>query len=114
MRREFVETREFTKNWQVLGFTDKDLARLQAELLENPKLGPVIQGTGSLRKMRFSYPNRSKRDSVRVCYVDFPSYNLTFLITVYAKNEKDTLSKQECNEIKKFIALIENELNRGA
>ena len=46
--------------------TDKDLQRLQGELLQNPKCGYVIQGTGGFRKMRFAFPRRGKRSGLRV------------------------------------------------
>ena len=112
MRRTFVQTHEFSRNWDRLGFVDDDLRSLEEHIMENPKRWPVIRGTGKLRKMRFAFQNRSKRDSVRVCYVDFDVYAVTYLITVYPKNEKDSLSQHECNSIKKFIDILEAELAR--
>lgn len=47
MIRSFIQTSEFTRNWDRLGFTDDDLQRLEMELLRNPKAGEVIKGTGS-------------------------------------------------------------------
>ena len=43
------------KNWDRLGFDDKDLRRLELELLRDPSAYPVIKGTGGLRKIRFSF-----------------------------------------------------------
>ena len=42
----------FVKKWRELGLTDENLRELQNILLENPKAGNVIQGTGGLRKIR--------------------------------------------------------------
>ena len=67
----FVQPTTFLREWKRLGFTDEDLRRMEYQLLQNPKMGDVIQGTGRLRKMRFSYEHRGKSGSVRVCYVDF-------------------------------------------
>ena len=103
----FVETKEFQKNWKQLGFNEDDLRLLEYELIQNPKIGAVIKGTGKLRKMRFSFENRGKSSSVRICYVDYETYSQIYLITVYAKNEKDTLSKEECTAIRKLISMIE-------
>lgn len=103
----FVETKEFQKNWKHLGFNEDDLRLLEYELIQNPKIGAVIKGTGKLRKMRFSFENRGKSSSVRICYVDYETYSQIYLITVYAKNEKDTLSKEECAAINKLISMIE-------
>ena len=113
MTRTFVQTNEFVQNWKRLGFTDDDLRRLELELLKNPIAGAVIRGTGKLRKVRFAFPNRGKRGSVRVCYVDFTLYKAIYLITVYPKNEKDNLTKEECNEIKKSIEMLEHNLQQG-
>ena len=113
MTRTFIQTNEFVRNWERLGFTDDDLRKLELELLQKPCVGSVIKGTGKLRKMRFAFQNRGKRGSVRICYVDFAPYKAIYLITVYPKNEKDNLTKEECNEIKKLIELLEHNLQQG-
>lgn len=65
-----------------------------------------MRGTGGLRKLRFSFPGRSKQRSVRVCYIDFPENDTVYLITVYPKSIKDNLSQKERAEIRTVIALI--------
>ena len=112
MRRTFIQTREFSKNWDKLGFQDADLHRLELELIQNPARYPVVEGTGGLRKMRFSFEKEGKSGGVRVCYVDFVIEESIYLITVYPKNEKDNLSKAEKNEIRKMIVLLKDELRR--
>ena len=110
MTRTFIQTSEFVKNWERLGFTDNELRRLEWQILKDPKVGPVIRGTGKLRKMRFAFDNEGKSGSTRVCYVDFESKRTVYLITVYPKNEKDNLSKEECSNIKKLIGVLEKSL----
>ena len=110
MTRTFIQTKEFSKNWDKLGFGDKDLRILELELLNNSSMFPVIKGTGGLRKMRFSFENEGKSGGVRVCYVDFVIEETIYLITVYAKSEKDNLSYAERNEIKKRIELLKESL----
>lgn len=110
MTRMFIQTTEFTKNWERLGLTDDDLRRLELEILRNPKAGDVIQGTGKLRKLRFAFVNQGKSGSARVCYVDFLVKEVVYLITIYPKNEKDNLTRAECNNIKKLIDYLENSL----
>lgn len=111
MTRTFIQTFEFEKMWKQLGLGDEELRRLELEILSNHKIGDVIQGTGKLRKMRFSFGNRGKSNSVRVCYVDFVVFDTVYLITAYAKNKKDNLTMAERNEIKKMISLLER--NQG-
>ena len=48
--------------------------------------------------------------SVRVCYIDFVVKERIYLITAYPKNKKENLSKEECNEIKKLVKLLEESL----
>ncbi|MBQ6814436.1 MAG: type II toxin-antitoxin system RelE/ParE family toxin [Lachnospiraceae bacterium] len=110
MIRTFVQTREFTKKWEELGYDDSDLRKLEFELIKNPDGYPVIRGTGGLRKMRFAKDNSGKSGGVRVCYVDFVIKETIYLITVYPKSEKDNLSFAERNEIKKMIKLLEENL----
>lgn len=110
MTRLFVILPEFEKQWTKMGLNDKDLRRLQYILLDDPKIGDVMQGTGGLRKVRFSFENRGKSGSARVVYVDFAVYEKIFLITAYPKNEKDNLSQAERNAIKKLIEALESQL----
>ena len=93
MVRTFYEMKHFTKKWQDLGFTDDELSQLQQVLLENPKAGDVMKGTGGLRKVRFAFPGSGKSGSVRVCYIDIEGVLEIHLIDVFAKNEKENLSK---------------------
>lgn len=110
MTKTFIQTTQFTKNWERLQLTDEDLRRLELELLKNPDSGQVVKGTGKLRKMRFAFQGKGKRGSIRVCYVDFVVYDVIYLITAYTKNEKDNLTKAECNAIKEILKRIEKQL----
>ena len=58
MIRAFIEVPMFTKKWKELGLTDETLRELQNILLNDPKTGDVIQGTGGLRKIRIPMPNK--------------------------------------------------------
>ena len=99
MTRTFIQTTEFSKCWDSFGLDDDDLRRLEYEILTNPKAGPVIRGTGKLRKMRFSFEGRGKSRSTRVCYVDFPE-----------KKGKDNLTAAERSSIRKMIQILERSL----
>ena len=61
-----------------------------------------MPGTGGYRKRRFGRAGIGKRGGARVVYLyggeDFP----IFLITVYAKAEKGSLSKAEQNALAKM------------
>ena len=93
-----------------MGLGEEDLARLQEELLADPKIGAVMKGTGGVRKMRFAFRHRGKSGSVRVIYVDFEVHEKIFLITAYTKEEKDNLSESERAEIRNLIKMLEEQL----
>ena len=114
MTRTFVELPMFQKKWKSMGLDDKDLKRLQEELIADPKVGAAMQGTGGVRKMRFAFEKRGKSGSVRVIYVDFEVYEKIFLITAYPKSEKDNLSEAERNEIRQMIHALEHQLEENA
>ena len=80
--------------------------------MQNPEIGPVMRGTGGLRKMRFAYEGRGKSGSTRVCYVDFVFYETVYLISVFPKSEKANLSNEEKNAVKKMISLLEKEIRK--
>ena len=98
MDRTFIQTSEFSRKWD-----DEDLRLLELEILKNPNKFPIMQGTGGLRKARIALDNKGKSGGARVCFVDFVLAETIYLITVYGKKEKDNLSKEERNEIRKLI-----------
>ena len=111
--RTFIELPIFRAKWKKLGLNDDDLRRLQTELLSDPKVGAIMQGTGGVRKMRFAFEDRGKSGSVRVIYVNFEVYEKIFLITAYSKEEKDNLTKGERNEIRQMISILEEQLKQN-
>lgn len=108
MYKEFIILPEFDKQWKAMNLTDDDLRRLEDLILENPELGDVMQGTGGLRKLRFSFSDRGKSGSSRVCYINIVRKEKIFLITAYQKNVKDNLSKAERNNIKQLVEILKS------
>ena len=111
--RGFIESPRFHKRWFELGFTEDDLLELQLMLLDNPKIGPVMQETGGLRKMRYAFEGRGKSGSVRILYVDFEEHERILLLNLFAKDEKENLTRAERNQIKKAMKQLEEELFGG-
>ena len=69
-----------------------------------------MSGTGGVRKMRFAFQYQGKSGGVRVIYIDFEIYEKIYLLTAYAKNEQDNLTKEERNELRTLIAVLEKQL----
>ena len=82
-------------------------------LLKDPLSGPSMEGTGGIRKVRFPIENRGKSGSVRVCYADFEEYEVTYLITAFAKNEQENLTQEEKIVLKKLVKSLRDEAARN-
>jgi hypothetical protein len=111
----FIETHAFTRAWdKTLGLDDPDLLQLQLAIMENPKAGDVVQGSGGLRKLRFApaLGARGKSGALRVCYVHFEEYGIVLLVSAYAKNQQDDLSDAEIVDIRKAIERAKRALDR--
>lgn len=110
MIREFIWLPLFIAKWKHLGLGDDDMRQLEKELLDNPKVGAVMRGTGGVRKMRFAYENKGKSGALRVIYVDFEVYKKIYFVDVYAKSEKDNLTQAERNDIRSVVEILESTL----
>ena len=93
--RTFIEIPLFSRRWTEIGLDEDDLLALQIMLLKDPESGPVMEGTGGIRKVRFPLKNRGKSGSVRVCYADFEEFEVTYLITAFTKAERENLTPEE-------------------
>lgn len=68
---------------------------------------------GACARSESPLKNSGKSGSSRVCYIDFIAGEIIYLITVYSKDEKDNLTRAECNEIKKAIGFLKESLKEG-
>ena len=96
------ETSVFTRRLQNL--LDAESYRLlQLALLHEPERGPVIPGTGGLRKIRWSGAGRGTRGGVRVIYLWRPDADVILMLMIYAKTEQDDLTAQQKRIIRQLI-----------
>lgn len=97
----FIETPIFTEDVKEL-LTDDEYAMFQKELAVNPKKGDVIQGTGGLRKVRWSAQGKGKRGGVRVIYYHLQADAQIRLILIYKKGIQDDLTETQKQQLKKL------------
>ena len=113
MEREFIILPEFDKSCKRIGLSDEDVREIEEFLCINPDFGDLIKGTGGLRKMRWALKGRGKSGGARIIYIDFISYEKIYFVTAYKKNEKDNLSKEEQNILKKLVIILEKQVKEG-
>ncbi len=98
---EFVETGIFTQRIIAL-LTDERYLKLQAMLVENPKAGKVIPGTGGLRKVRWRTEGRGKRGGLRIIYYCVSAHRL-YMIFAYDKTEQRDLTPEQLKRLRAYV-----------
>jgi hypothetical protein len=87
-----VELDSFSKRAKAI-MTEAERERLVSFVAANPEAGVSLWG--GLRKVRFGREGGGKSGGYRTIYVFGGRSMPLFLLTVFAKNEKDNLSKTE-------------------
>jgi len=100
-----VELPEFQKKSDKLLSNSERLSIINY-LAAHPASGDIMQGTGGIRKLRWSAQGKGKSGGVRIIYYFHNDSIPLFLLTLFAKGEKANLTKAECNELAKFTSLI--------
>lgn len=72
----------------------------------------VLKETGGIRKVRFAAGERGKSGGVRVVYYFHSEVMPVFLLTLFAKNEKDNLSKSERNALATLVGELARHFKR--
>ena len=82
--------------------TEPELDELICFIASNPYSGVVIPGSGGIRKLRWSRQGTGKRSGVRVVYYN-KTRTETWLLAIYAKSEKESLSVNALLRMKESI-----------
>jgi hypothetical protein len=110
--KRFVEFPYFTSQWKRYGLDDEALRALELTLVAHPDIGPVIPGTGGLRKVRFARTGGGKSSGFRIGYAYFEEFGIVCLITVYAKNDKEDIPEDQKRTIARMLRQVGDYLAR--
>ncbi|MEQ8953538.1 MAG: type II toxin-antitoxin system RelE/ParE family toxin [Gammaproteobacteria bacterium] len=94
----FIETRLFTKLLSNY-LSDDEYRGLQAYLIQKPDAGDIVRGSGGVRKVRWSRGGGGKSGGVRVIYFWEKSESEIWMLTIYAKSERATISGPDLKRI---------------
>ena len=100
-----VETREFLALAHKL-MMDEERAALVDYVASHPEAGDLIPGGGGIRKLRWSLPGRGKRGGARVIYFFHSERIPLFLLSAYAKNQREDISDAERNAFRRLTKAL--------
>jgi len=101
---EFIETTVFTTLLPKY-LSDCEYRAFQCYLLMNPDAGDIVRGSGGIRKIRWAPGGKEKSGSLRIMYYWKKSENEIWLLTIFSKNQKATISG---HILKKIVKEIQN------
>ena len=98
----FIETRLFSR-LVIEYLSDEEYSALQQALMIDPDAGPVIPGSGGVRKLRWAAPGRGKRGGYRVIYYVRRMHGVIWMLTMYPKNVTDDIPAHVLRQIGKEV-----------
>lgn len=75
-------------------------------LAMHPLAGKLLQGTGGIRKLRWRRGSRGKSGGVRIIYYYHSERMPLYLLAMFAKGDKASLSAAERHELKSLVNVL--------
>ncbi|MYD93663.1 MAG: hypothetical protein F4Y02_08220, partial [Chloroflexi bacterium] len=72
-----------------------------------PDAAPIIPGTGGIHKLRWRGSGRGKRGGIRAIYFWHAGPEAIYMLTAYAKAERDDLTAADRKALSKLVESIE-------
>ena len=98
----FVETPIFTELVRK-NLDDDSYRALQIALLLRPQQGPLIPGSGGLRKVRWGRQGQGKRGGLRVIYFWQKARQTCYMLFLYRKNEQGDLTAAQTRGLARLV-----------
>ena len=100
-----AELPEFSRRSSKL-LTENELQTLSTYLASHPKAGVLIEGTGGIRKVRWQRGHQGKNSGVRVIYYFYNEHIPLYLLTLFAKSDRDNLTQSDRNELAALVTIL--------
>jgi hypothetical protein len=95
------------------GLSDQQRVAIIDRLAAEPTAGDLIQGSGGARKVRFAGRGKGKSGGYRVITFYAGRTMPVFLLALYGKGERATLSKAERNGLRVLLGVIVETYRKG-
>lgn len=106
-----VETRSYQARAAKL-LTRDERDRVVEMIARDPTCGVVMKEMGGIRKVRVAIGERGKSGGLRVVYYYHSDIMPAFLLALFAKNERDNLSKSERNILAALVGELVKHFKR--
>ena len=81
-------------------------AEMESSIAAAPRAAPVIRGTGGIRKLRWAVSGKGRRGGVRIIYFYHAGPEVVYLLTTYAKADRDDLTPVDVRALSRLVAEI--------
>jgi hypothetical protein len=95
---------------KLLAASERDA--MERAIAADPLAAPVIPGSGGIRKMRWAGSGRGKRGGVRTIYFHYSEATTIYLLTIYAKADREDLRPADLKAWARLVATIKKEGRR--
>lgn len=89
--------------------SESDRQKMEAAIIADPGGAPLLRGTGGIRKLRWTGSGRGKRGGIRTIYFYHAGPEAVYLLTAYAKADRDDLTPTDRKTLSRLVAAIKKE-----
>ena len=108
-----IETPSFLATAREAGLADDMREFIVATISDDPMMGDMMAGTGGCRKSRFPGRGKGKRGGYRTVHYNGPDDVPVLLLVALDKGDRDNLSREERNELRKLVQTYAAEYRAG-
>ena len=82
---------------------------MEAAIVADPRSASLLRGTGGIRKLRWKGSGRGKRGGIRTIYFHHVGPEAIYMLTAYAKADRDDLTAADRRALSRLVAAIKKE-----
>ena len=82
---------------------------MEAAIVADPGRASLLRGTGGIRKLRWKGSGRGKRGGIRTIYFHHVGPEAIYMLTAYAKADRDDLTAADRRALSRLVAAIKKE-----
>lgn len=105
-----IETSAYLSAAKNAGMSDDERSAVVDLIAANPQAGEIMPGCGGARKLRYAKPGKGKSGGYRVITYFAGDDVPAFLLTVFGKGEKVSLSQGERNALASLTKTLKSTL----